>query len=86
MTVQRATRRAVAVPCQALDNRPPYVRRQRSLGHLMLRPPTLRRRLASHPPLRWSTVASVASVTVDSDDELRVAALLEGAPNVIGWV
>ena len=37
----------VAAPCPAVDNRLPYVQRQRNLGHLMLRRPTPRRRLAS---------------------------------------
>ena len=31
----------------SIHNRPPYVQRQRNLGHLMLRPPTPRRPLAS---------------------------------------
>ena len=35
VTVQRATRRAVAAPCQALDKRLPYVLRPRNLGHPM---------------------------------------------------
>ena len=50
----RATRRAVAAPCPALDNRPPYVERQRNLGHSM--PPQCGRGWLTKP--EKSTVAA----------------------------
>ncbi len=50
----RGTRRAVAAPCPALDNRPPYVERQRNLGHPM--PPQCGRGWVTKP--EKSTVAA----------------------------
>ena len=49
----------MAAPCPALANRPPYVQRPRNLGHLMLRAPTPRRPLPSHPPLRWPNLTDL---------------------------